>query len=225
MPNDNFNPTVDLRKKTQNPPRPSLSQREGAENPPRHQNSSKFPSSRKGEVKESLPFTKGEVRRGSALPKELEVDDRAEFQKIRRPEIKKISEKNYRSLVVLAAVLVLAFAGWWFWRGRGESEVLWYMVKLSDGETFYGQIADTAADPVIIENVYYDYDQLKSKDGEKPINETANIRLVKRGKETHGPSGSLNIVRLQVLYMEPLTESSKVLKAILEYEKQNQPQE
>ncbi|MFH0923104.1 MAG: hypothetical protein V1825_00025, partial [Candidatus Falkowbacteria bacterium] len=49
--------------------------------------------------------------------------------------------------------------------------------------------------------------------------ETGSIRLVKRGKETHGPSGVMNIVRAQVVYMEPLDEESKVLKAILNYEK------
>jgi hypothetical protein len=49
--------------------------------------------------------------------------------------------------------------------------------------------------------------------------ENANLRLVKRGKEVHGPDGTLSVVRAQVVYMEPMKEDSKVLKAILEYEK------
>ena len=69
---------------------------------------------------------------------------------------------------------------------------------------------------MIIENVYYNYDQQK---GTKTIEETGSLRLVKRGQETHGPEGIMNIVRLQVLYMEPLKKDSKVLEAILNYEK------
>jgi len=74
----------------------------------------------------------------------------------------------------------------------------------------------------VIDNVYYDYDQLSSSakaTEDKNNDQTGQIRLVKRGKETHGPSGSLDVVRMQVLYMEPLADDSKVLKAIVEYEK------
>src|SRR3989339_459838 len=78
---------------------------------------------------------------------------------------------------------------------------------------------NTGADPVVVEKVYYDYDQLNGKDVSGGEGETGNLRLVKRGKETHGPEGTMNIVRSQVLFMEPLKEESKVLKAILNYEK------
>lgn len=99
---------------------------------------------------------------------------------------------------------------------QGESG--WYSVKLLNGEVYYGQIEDLSADPVIVKNVYYNYDQLNSEEaGEKQ--ETGNLRLVKRGKEIHGPDGTLSVVRAQVVYMEPMKEDSKVLKAILEYEK------
>lgn len=101
-----------------------------------------------------------------------------------------------------------------------QSDNVWYAIKLIDGEVFYGQIADVKADPLLVSNVYYDYDQLKAKEDNKPVEElSTNLRLVKRGKETHGPEGIMNIVRAQVLYMEPLKADSKVLQAIAEYEK------
>lgn len=93
----------------------------------------------------------------------------------------------------------------------------WYSVKLVDGEVYYGQVEDTSSDPVVIKNVYYNYDQIN--EGDKAEAEIGNIRLVKRGQETHGPDGSMNVVRSQVLFMEQLNKDSKVLKAILEYEK------
>lgn len=96
----------------------------------------------------------------------------------------------------------------------------WYAVKLVDGEMFYGKIGDIKSDPMVMNNVYYNYDQLKAKEENKPIVEpSSNIRLVKRGKETHGPDGALNVVRSQVLFLEAMKSDSKILKAIQDYEK------
>ena len=145
-----------------------------------------------------------------------------EFSKINRPKERKVNESLARRLAtVIALIAVLAAVYFLFLRkGGGEENIVkagnWYAVKLVDGEIFYGQIKDTAADPVIIENVYYNYDQQK---GDKAASETGNLRLVKRGEETHGPDGTMNIVRSQVLYMESLKDDSKVLEAILNYEK------
>jgi hypothetical protein len=84
-------------------------------------------------------------------------------------------------------------------------------------QTYYGQVEDKASDPVVVKNVYYNYDQL-NKEAE-PADASGNLRLVKRGKEAHGPDGSMEIIRGQVIFIEPLKEDSKVLKAILDYEK------
>ena len=89
----------------------------------------------------------------------------------------------------------------------------WYAVKLINNEVYYGQIGNIKSDPLVIENVYYNYD---SND---PQDQSNNLRLVKRGKESYGPSGVMNIVRSQVLFIEPLKQDSKVLQAIREYEK------
>lgn len=103
---------------------------------------------------------------------------------------------------------------------RREPSKEWYAVKLVSGEVYYGQVSDLSADPVVVDKVYYDYDQSKSieeKDN-KEKSEASNLRLVKRGKETHGPEGSMNIIRSQIKYIEALKPESKVLKAIIDYE-------
>lgn len=148
---------------------------------------------------------------------------RAQARRIERPLPKKDYSRLYRVAVLLIALLIAGYAaGKFLTRNQKPATVSgqsaeWYAVKLVDGEIFYGQIKDVKADPVVMDNVYYNYDQAKG--GQKDAPEAGNLRLVKRGQETHGPSGTMDLVRAQVLFMEPMKSDSKVLKAILEYEK------
>ncbi len=138
-------------------------------------------------------------------------------QNPRREKIIKITVFILAFLIVVFIARVLFFSNKNF--GKSDETRNWYSVKLVNGEIFYGQISDVKADPVVMSNVYYNYDQSKNKDGLSQTGETGNLRLVKRGKETHGPDGTMDIVRSQVLFMEQLKDDSKVLKAILDYEK------
>lgn len=164
-------------------------------------------------------------------PSEPEI--RQELQKISQPEVKAAGTGlNKNMLAILAAVFIVVVAVFFLVRGREETRKEaetgaagasdWYAVELINGETYYGQIDDLSSDPVVIKNVYYNYDQLNPPAGEEAPGESGaggNLRLVKRGKETHGPDGSMSLVRTQVVFMEPLREDSKVLRAILDYEK------
>jgi hypothetical protein len=151
------------------------------------------------------------------------------LKEISQPQARRINEKLIKQIVFALAFIIVAAAVYWlFFAGKADeakkpaAEKKWYAVELIDGRMFFGQIADTSADPVVLENVYYDYDQIKKDnlgaEAGQEKSESANLRLVKRGKETHGPSGEMEIARSQVVFMEPLAENSKVLKAILEYE-------
>jgi hypothetical protein len=147
------------------------------------------------------------------------------FQKIDQPQMRKRlpDNINYFVYLFLAVLLGLIFYQIWFKLKDDQPAVniekKWYMVKLANGESFYGKIGDLASDPVTIENVYYNYNQAKDSK-EDALDPVQNLRLVKRGKETYGPSGTLEIVRSQLVYMEALSADSKVLKAIYDYEKQ-----
>ncbi|OGF26917.1 hypothetical protein A2303_05440 [Candidatus Falkowbacteria bacterium RIFOXYB2_FULL_47_14] len=158
-------------------------------------------------------------------------DIKSDLQKISQPAVRSGSGNIYKSMtMILAAVIVIMGAVLFLTKddGNGNGDVAganesagsgWYSTKLMNGEVYYGQIDDLSSDPVIIRNVYYNYDQLNQEEGEEKKGDTANLRLVKRGKETHGPDGSMSLVRTQIVYMEPLKNDSKVLKAILDYEK------
>jgi hypothetical protein len=217
MPNDNFKPTVDLRQNQQLKP----DQKSEPRRQPQPQSAPKL-NQNFGERADPSP--------GKVLPREVLAGTRDEQQKIDRPPAAKVFEqsKDYLKIVFAAiALLTIIAGGYFFWYKPRQAvknvpQAKWYMVKLTNSETFYGQIKNTSGDPVVIDNVYYDYDQLSSSakaTEDKNNDQTGQIRLVKRGKETHGPSGSLDVVRMQVLYMEPLADDSKVLKAIVEYEK------
>ena len=151
------------------------------------------------------------------------IEPKADLKTISRPKDRPSREGLIKLIVFILAILAVGVAVYFLFFTKSAAIDLkakdWYAIKLVNGEIFYGQVADVKADPVAIDNVYYNYDQAKEKDASKAAPETGNLRLVKRGKETHGPVGSMNVVRTQVLYFEALNADSKVLKAILEYEK------
>ncbi|PLX21604.1 hypothetical protein C0584_02215 [Candidatus Parcubacteria bacterium] len=143
----------------------------------------------------------------------------SELKKIVRPNNTKTDFNVYKTLSIFLLLIVFGLSAKMLSSLNDDLgdkmtatqyEEKWYSIKLENDETFYGLVGDISADPVVVRNVYYNYDQ--EKDGGQ--NESGNLRLVKRGKETHGPDGSINIIRSQIQYLEPLAAESKVLKAI-----------
>lgn len=148
----------------------------------------------------------------------------AELRQISKPLLKKDNSSLIRKIIfTLAVVLVLATVYSLFaHHGNNQPKTSnnqisnWYAIKLDNGDMYYGQIDNTGADPVVMKNVYYDYDQVnKTANGTNP---TGNLRLVKKGKETYGPSGTMEIYHVKIVSLDLLSGDSKVLKAILDYE-------
>lgn len=154
---------------------------------------------------------------------EDEIQGNNEIQRIQRPQKQIINETVLRKLIWIILFIVLIFLAYILFLKPDNAEVaekkseIWYQLKLVNGEIYYGQIENISSDPIVVNKVYYNYDQ--QKEGTETIGGSGSLRLVKKGKETYGPNGSMNIVRNQVLYMEELKSESKVLQAILEYEK------
>ena len=144
-------------------------------------------------------------------PSREEAADNNNNNKIDIPKPSGSYDVVYKIIIFLLLIAVVVFGVMYMKKDTKvleksvaeENETKWYAVKLVTDEIFYGQIGDTAKDPITISNVYYNYDQLK-EDGEE--NGSSNLRLVKRGKETHGPEGNMDIVRSQVVYMETLKQ-------------------
>lgn len=150
-----------------------------------------------------------------------------EMKKFDRPREREAPGGRIKPLVFLLAIILAGAAVYWLFFKAGAPADLksknWYAVKLVDGAIYYGQILDARAEPVVINNAYYNYDQAKAsadaKSQTKTIEEAGNIRLVKRGKETQGGDGTMMAYHVNILLMEALRPDSKVLQAILEYEK------
>lgn len=202
---DDFQQTIDLREKMQRPKPAS-------------------PAGRKAAPAKSVMTPLEKIYGGG----EDAVKPRADLRTISQPNEAPSRQGLIKIAVFILAILLISVTVYYlFFRTKRPAldakEQNWHAIKLLDGEIFYGQVFDVKADPIVIANVYYNYDQAKqnseAKDKTKTVEETGNLRLVKRGKETHGPAGTMNIVRAQVLFMEPLKTDSKVLKAILDYEK------
>jgi len=204
---DNFEQTVDLSKKLKEKSKQNIKEKT-------IRSQKKFKSRAEGI---------DDIYDGS-IEDEIASDDK--FQKINKPKIKKEINPLFKQIFLIILMFLFIFIVFLFIKSNNKKiekkvdlEYKWYAVKLLNDEVYYGEIGDTSADPVVIKNVYYNYDQINNPEEAKKETGVSNLRLVKRGKETHGPSGVMNVVRDQVVYMEPLREDSKVLKAILEYEK------
>ncbi|MCK4554147.1 hypothetical protein KAU19_04245 [Candidatus Parcubacteria bacterium] len=195
MPND-FQQTVNLREKMKKAKLASQNKRSGLASP-----------SRSGQVDRVYNNENGE-------------NVKEDLQKINQPKVMRINEALIKRLVIFLAIILIGVTVYWLFFNKEQPEpareIGWYMVKLINGEIYYGEINDFSANPVIIKNVYYNYDQIKGE--EEEIDEASSIRLVKRGKETHGPSGTMYIYQVQIEIIDELSHDSKVLQAILEYE-------
>jgi hypothetical protein len=145
---------------------------------------------------------------------------KSEMNRIRKPVINDSGLGKFQKILFVIIIIIIVFSTYFFFLKKNDNYEIdlssnWYSVKLINGEVYFGQVDSLDSDPVNLRNVYYNYDQKK---GDTTIEEDKNLRLVKRGQETHGPTGTMSIIRSQILYLEPLKNDSKVLNAILNYE-------
>jgi hypothetical protein len=154
----------------------------------------------------------------------VNVNNENDLRQINKPLLKSDNSSLIRKIVFGLAVILILVTVYSLFAHRGNNQPKtsnnqtsnWYAIKLDNGDMYYGQIDNTSADPVVMKNVYYDYDQVnKTANGTNP---TGNLRLVKKGKETYGPSGTMEIYHVKIVALDVLDNSSKVLKAILDYE-------
>jgi len=204
---DNFQQTVDLKEKLNS------------------QNRKRFPT--ESQFKKSI--SKKNMVNAEEVDKMYETEnvDNNNLHKIDRVHQSSFKfERYFKVIFVLILAICLGFVYYKYFFQKAEpitseeyKNSLWYSVKLINDETYYGQIESIKENPVVIKNVYYDYDQINQTAEKEEKKESSNLRLVKRGKETHGPDGTMSVYQVQIKLIEPLKNDSKVLQAILENEK------
>jgi hypothetical protein len=114
------------------------------------------------------------------------------------------------SLRNIALALGLFFAAFFFTQwwdltvpsiGRGEYQA----VFLANGQTYFGRYYDRFGAYAKIEDVYY----LQQTAAADPT-QAPETRLVRRGRELHGPSSRMLIPKSAILFIEDLTDASPI---------------
>ncbi len=89
-------------------------------------------------------------------------------------------------------------------------------VFLNNGQVYFGKIVKENDDTIILKDVYYLKIKQDLQDSENKSDDS-NLSLVKLGKEIHGPSNTMYIIRSNVLFTEELKNDSQVVQAINSY--------
>lgn len=112
-----------------------------------------------------------------------------------------------RNAAVATAVFFIAFffTQWWDFTlpalGRGEYQA----VFLANGQTYFGRYYDRIGAYAKIEDVYY----LQQTQGADP-NAAPDTKIVRRGRELHGPASRMLVPKSAVLFVEDLTAASPI---------------
>jgi hypothetical protein len=115
-----------------------------------------------------------------------------------------------RALLAIVAALVLAgsFAAvrWWDFALPTVGHQRYQAVFLVNGQTFFGRYNDRIGPYVKIVAPYY---VQQSTDPNDP-NKVVESRIVRRGNELHGPLDEMLVPRVNVLFVEDLSEGSPI---------------
>lgn len=99
----------------------------------------------------------------------------------------------------------------------------WHAVFLSNGQVYFGKIAEQNSDTLVLTDIYYLQvtSQIQPADQAAQQQQQQNVSLVKLGNELHGPKDSMNINVAHVLFTEELKPDSKVVDAVMRYVEEN----
>jgi hypothetical protein len=88
---------------------------------------------------------------------------------------------------------------------------------LSNGQVYFGKLADAGSELVTLQDIWYLQIQQGSQaqtSAEALKDKESQISLAKLGNELHGPDDSMSISKDQILFWENMKNDSKVVKAI-----------
>ena len=106
-----------------------------------------------------------------------------------------------------AVVFVVAFffTQWWDFTLPAFGRADYQAVFLTNGQTYFGRYYDRIGAYAKIEDVYY----LQQTQGADP-NAAPDTKIVRRGRELHGPASRMLVPKSAVLFVEDLTDASPV---------------
>jgi len=112
-----------------------------------------------------------------------------------------------RNLAIALVVFVGAvlFTQWWDFTVPALARTQYQAVFLTNGQTYFGRYYDRIGAYAKIEDVYY----LQQTQGSDP-NAAPDTKIVRRGRELHGPASRMLVPKSAVLFVEDLTDASPI---------------
>ena len=107
------------------------------------------------------------------------------------------------ALVVFSAAFF--FTQWWDFTLPALGRAQYQAVFLANGQTYFGRYYDRIGAYAKIEDVYY----LQQTQGSDPT-AAPDTKIVRRGRELHGPASRMLVPKSAVLFIEDLTDSSPI---------------
>lgn len=97
-------------------------------------------------------------------------------------------------------------------------------VFLTNGQVYFGKLSNLNDTYLTLKDIYYlqvTQPPLQGSQNQPPQQPQAQpqLQLVKLGQELHGPVDEMKISRSQVLFIEDMKDSARVVQAIREYQK------
>ncbi len=140
--------------------------------------------------------------------------------------------KNNKKNIIWGVILIVGFlslifiVNYVFYSEEGGTSRLsnWADVSkhqavfLSNGQVYFGRVADVNTQTLILEKIYYLKTSQNLQTAEDEQLAEDNFSLIKLGSEIHGPADRMSINSSQVMFVEDLKDDSKVVEAIREYE-------
>lgn len=125
-------------------------------------------------------------------------------------------------LLVLVGVIIIGIAVFFYqdiniWASAKTEK--WQAVFLTNGQVYFGHVQNRMGQYVTLKNIYYleinKAAQLQESASSQDTT-SAQLTLIKLGQELHGPEDAMYINRDQILFIENLKDTSKVVQTILQ---------
>lgn len=131
-----------------------------------------------------------------------------------RTEDKTGAKRPFFIPILIVIVLVVIGAAWmFFFSGSLPLSSDYQAVFIDSGQVYFGQLEEEGGEFYRLTDVFY------LQTGYSLETET-DVSLVKLGGEMHGPEDEMFILKEHILFIEDLTDESKVVQAIESYKNQ-----
>lgn len=108
-------------------------------------------------------------------------------------------------LAALVFVAMFFLTQWWDFTVPSLGRAQYQAVFLTNGQTYFGRYYDRIGAYAKIEDVYY----LQQSPASDPT-AAPDTKIIRRGRELHGPASRMLVPKSAILFVEDLTDSSPI---------------